>query len=97
MWTKSTPRRIGAAERGARILPPDGEDRRASSLVQPFNRWMAPGPEVAKQTPSFTGEFRMGAAMNGGHFLVTSLDELIVLLAFCSAPMMPLMPSPGQP
>ena len=37
---------------------------------------MAPGPEVAMQTPDLAGELGVAHRLEGGHLLVAGLDEL---------------------
>ena len=56
---------------------------------------MAPGPEVARQTPTSPVNLAWAQAMKAAIFLVPRLDELASVLARSRAPMMPLMPSPG--
>ena len=49
-----------------------------SSLAsyRPFSRWMAPGPEVARQTPELAGGLGVGGGHERGRLLVVDQEEL---------------------
>src|SRR5262249_45704516 len=63
----------------------------------PFNRWMAPGPEVARQTPRRPVYFAYPHAMKAADSSCRTCTNEIESWRIRSASMMPLIPSPGRP
>ena len=88
---------IVAAQRRARLLADDGDDRLVVHLgvveaVEEVDGARARGRQA---DADLAGEFRVRAGHEGGHLLVADLDELDLLDACWKPPMIPLMPSPG--
>ena len=71
-----------AADRVAGLLAGDRQHRHVVEprVVEAGQRWEAPGPEVAMQTPELAGELGIGGGHERGHFLVPRLDELDLAL-----------------
>ena len=88
---------VAAAERGARLLADDRDDRlmvelRVVEAVQEMDRARAGGRHA---DADLAGELRVGAGHERGHLLVAHLDELGSPSARSNAPRIALMPSPG--
>ena len=68
---------VVAAERGARLLADDREHRLVVELrvVEPVQRWIAPGPGGREADAELPGELRVTAGHEGRHLLVADLDE----------------------
>ena len=88
---------IMRADRGARLLADDGDDRHVVHLrvvepVQQMDRART-GGRVAE--PDLAGELGMRRGHERRHFLMPNLDVLEFVLAFSSATSRPPTPSPG--
>src|SRR4051794_3303776 len=70
-----------------------------SSLASysPLSRWMPPGPEVARHTPSLPVALAYPVAMNAAASSWCTRTNLISSWCRRSPSMIPLMPSPGSP
>ena len=88
---------VVAAERRARLLADDRDDRLVVELgvveaVQQVDRARARGREA---DADLAGELRVAAGHERGHLLVRTWMNSMRSPARSSAPMIPLMPSPG--
>ena len=63
----------------------------------PFKRWIAPGPEVATQTPELTVYFAYAQAINAQTSSCLTSINLILSCLVLKASINPLIPSPGNP
>ncbi len=86
-----------AAERRARLLADDRDDRLVIHLrvVKSVEQMDRARPGRGQADADFARELGVRAGHERRHFLVPDLDEIDLVAARSSAPMMPLMPSPG--
>jgi hypothetical protein len=84
------------AESGARLLSDDGDDRLMVELrvVEAVQQMDGSGSRGRHADANFVGELRVRTGHEGGQLLVSDLDETRIIARF-SAPISPLMPSPG--
>ena len=90
---------IAAADRAAGLLPDDRHHRLMiePGVVEPVEKMDAPGPEVARQTPTSPVNLAWAQAMNAAISSWRTCTKSSESDARSSAPISPLMPSPGYP
>jgi hypothetical protein len=88
---------VAAAQRHPVLLADDRHHRLVVELgvVEPLSRWIAPGPEVAMQTPASPVHLAWPQAMKADISSWRACTNSIRSVARESAPRKPLMPSPG--
>ena len=88
-----------AAERGARLLPGDGEHRHVvhARVVQASQEMRRAGAGRRNAYAEFAGKFGMGGCHERRHLFVADLNEFDLSLRTIEGAKTPLMPSPGYP